>query len=99
MLIYSGRKSTFMEDTDQEVLVNKLEQTLLQKMNRKTPANEIRSWQNSLLYMYRVLNDNKIPDDAGIAIEYNIPLTSKRVDFMISGMVVLRFYSGIQQLC
>ncbi|MGM9961205.1 MAG: DNA/RNA helicase domain-containing protein [Allobaculum sp.] len=86
MLIYSGRKSTFMEDTDQEVLVNKLEQTLLQKMNRKTPANEIRSWQNSLLYMYRVLNDNEIPDDAGIAIEYNIPLTSKRVDFMISGM-------------
>ncbi len=27
----------------------------------------------------------KIPDDAGIAIEYNIPHTSKRVDFIISG--------------
>jgi hypothetical protein len=26
-----------------------------------------------------------IPQDAGIAIEYNIPQTSKRVDFLISG--------------
>ncbi|MDD6156920.1 MAG: DUF2075 domain-containing protein, partial [Lachnospiraceae bacterium] len=35
--------------------------------------------------MYKVLNDDGIPADAGIAIEYNIPQTSKRVDFMISG--------------
>ena len=35
--------------------------------------------------MYRVLNDNDIPEEAGIAIEYNIPQTSKRVDFIISG--------------
>ena len=36
-------------------------------------------------YMYKVLNDQDIPSDAGIAIEYNIPQTSKRVDFLISG--------------
>lgn len=36
-------------------------------------------------YMYKVLNDQDIPPDAGIAIEYNIPQTSKRVDFLISG--------------
>ncbi|MCC8082394.1 MAG: hypothetical protein LIO80_10400 [Lachnospiraceae bacterium] len=35
--------------------------------------------------MYKVLNDRAIPSDAGVAIEYNIPQTSKRVDFMISG--------------
>ncbi|MCR5279027.1 MAG: hypothetical protein K6E19_06260 [Lachnospiraceae bacterium] len=35
--------------------------------------------------MYKDLNDRDIPEDAGIAIEYNIPQTAKRVDFMISG--------------
>ena len=36
-------------------------------------------------YMYKVLNDDAIPENAGIAIEYNIPQTAKRVDFMVSG--------------
>ena len=46
---------------------------------------EFRAWENSMEYMYKVLNDQDIPSDAGIAIEYNIPQTSKRVDFLISG--------------
>lgn len=36
-------------------------------------------------YMYKVLNDDEIPSDAGVAMEFNIPQTSKRVDFIISG--------------
>ena len=35
--------------------------------------------------MYITLNDSNIPSDVGVAIEYNIPQTSKRVDFLISG--------------
>lgn len=54
-------------------------------MNRHTARNEFRSWENSLEYMYKVLNDMEIPENSGIAIEYNIPQTSKRVDFLISG--------------
>ena len=46
-------------------------------MNRHTARNEFRAWENSLVYMYKVLNDNEIPQDVGIAIEYNIPQTSK----------------------
>ena len=38
-----------------------------------------------MLRMYMVMNDPEIPSDAGVAIEYNIPQTAKRVDFMISG--------------
>ena len=54
-------------------------------MHRRTAQNEFRTWENSLEYMYKVLNDSAIPDDSGVAIEYNIPQTSKRVDFIISG--------------
>ena len=35
--------------------------------------------------MHNALDCGEIPDDAGVAIEYRIPLTSRRVDFMLSG--------------
>lgn len=37
------------------------------------------------MYMAKVVKTDDIPDNAGIAIEYTIPQTSKRVDFIISG--------------
>src|SRR5690606_41733203 len=36
-------------------------------------------------YMNNVLVGYGIPEDAGVAIEYKIPLTSKRVDFILTG--------------
>lgn len=35
--------------------------------------------------MRNVLDDNDISDECKIAIEYQIPLTAKRVDFLIAG--------------
>jgi DUF2075 family protein len=35
--------------------------------------------------MAKVLQDEEIPLDAGVAIEYQLPQTSKRIDFVISG--------------
>ena len=85
MLIYNGLKSDFMADTENDVLEKKLYDTIKQKMNRSTGLSELNSWRNSLKEMYITLNDSAIPSDAGVAIEYNIPQTSKRVDFLISG--------------
>ena len=51
------------------------------KMNRTTGLSELNAWRNSLKEMYITLNDSDIPKDAGVAIEYNIPQTSKRVVF------------------
>ncbi len=53
---------------------------------RNTGKSEIDSWINSLQYMDRVLNDDEIPHDAGIAIEYHLPQSSKRIDFILTGM-------------
>ena len=85
MLVYSGTKSDFLSSVEGDTIALEIENTLYQKMNRHTAKNEFRSWENSLEYMYKVLNDSQIPLTAGIAIEYNIPQTSKRVDFLISG--------------
>lgn len=35
--------------------------------------------------MSNVMQDDEIPNDASVAIEFNIPNTSKRVDFLIAG--------------
>ena len=85
MLIYNGLKSDFMSDTENDVLETKLYDAIKNKMNRSTGLSELNSWRNSLKEMYITLNDSNIPSDVGVAIEYNIPQTSKRVDFLISG--------------
>ena len=85
MIVYNATKARFNED----VLYNRISDEILEKL---TEANingggdaEYRSWQNSLNYMRNVLDDEDIPDESSVAIEYQIPKTSKRVDFIISG--------------
>lgn len=85
MIVYSGLKNDFLYAVEQDSIAMEIEEKIYSKMHRRTAQNEFRSWENSLEYMYKVLNDNAIPEDAGVAIEYNIPQTSKRVDFIISG--------------
>lgn len=85
MIVYSGMKRDFMIAVDNDTIAAEIEDNIYNKMHRKTGTAEFRSWENSLEYMYKVLNIDDIPGDCGIAIEYNIPLTSKRVDFIISG--------------
>ena len=46
---------------------------------------EYHAWQNSLNFMNNVLNDNDFDNQIEVAIEYQIPRTSKRVDFIIAG--------------
>ena len=82
MLIYAGTKSDFMVDTENDRLETKLYENIKLKMNRTTGLSELNAWRNSLKEMYITLNDSDIPKDAGVAIEYNIPQTSKRIDFL-----------------
>lgn len=51
----------------------------------RTSKSEIRSWDHSLQSMSNVLRDREIPKDAKAAIEFKIPNTGKRVDFIITG--------------
>ncbi|MCR4703667.1 MAG: DUF2075 domain-containing protein [Saccharofermentans sp.] len=85
MIVYSGIKTEFLHSVEDGSLADEISRTILEKLGRKTPENEFRSWQNSLTNMYIVMNDSNIPDNSGVAIEYNIPQTAKRVDFIVSG--------------
>lgn len=85
MIVYSGTKTDFLSAVEADSIAEEIEKNIYEKMHRSTGKSEFRSWENSLEYMYKVLNDNTIPRNSGVAIEYNIPQTSKRVDFIVSG--------------
>lgn len=54
-------------------------------MNKSISASELRSWENSLPQMARVLRDANVKDDTHILLEYKLPPTEKRIDFLIAG--------------
>lgn len=84
MIVYEATKSEFLNDVFHDELVNNICRNYNAKIGRINER-EVRAWDNSMQYMYRVLSDHEIPADAGVAIEFKIPYTSKRVDFLISG--------------
>ena len=85
MIVYHRTKENFSND----ILTNEIDKIIASEIYSKTgnrvSPRELLSFHNSLGYMDRVLNDPEIPDDAGISIEYHIPQTCKRVDFIITG--------------
>ena len=85
MIVYSGLKKDFLNSVESDTIAAEIEQNILAKLGRHTVQHEYDSWDHSYEFVYKVMNDPEIPCDVGIAIEYNIPQTSKRVDFMISG--------------
>lgn len=84
MIIYDALKRDFIQDVKNELLVKKVHALYREKIG-DVSLNEIRSWNNSLMHMRNVVDDDQIPDNSGIAIEFNVPYTSKRVDFIVSG--------------
>ena len=86
MIVYSGTKLEFTQDVYGNVIEEKILARLKARAGHAVGASEVQSWQNSMQYMNNALVGAGIPDDAGVAVEYKIPLTSKRVDFILSGL-------------
>ena len=84
MLVYESVKKDFGECVINDIIVDKIKEKYIPKFGNPSKSEE-RSWKNSMRYMFIVMSNSNIPDNSGIAIEFNIPYTSKRVDFIISG--------------
>ena len=85
MIVYEATKQLFVEDVVQDKIEENIDRTFYEKMGYHTSKSERDAWKNSMQYMLKVLIDNNIPSNVGIAIEFKIPNTSKRIDFIISG--------------
>lgn len=85
MLIYSGRKCEFENDVMSHIIAKNIELAFARHGIAHNNDREFIAWQNSLEYMCKVLNDRSFSEDIQVAIEYQIPQTSKRVDFIVAG--------------
>ena len=85
MIVYSATKAEFNNDVIMNSISDKILSKLLENNIHGGQDAEYRAWKNSLNFMKKVLDDADIDDDIRVAIEYQIPRTSKRVDFIIAG--------------
>ncbi|WP_426702920.1 DNA/RNA helicase domain-containing protein [Rhodanobacter sp. Col0626] len=85
MIVYQANKNKFLDDHDNRDIENVIAARYLARTGRYAPEAEFRSWKNSLGEMAKVLRDPDIPDDIGVGVEFGIPQTSKRIDFILSG--------------
>ena len=85
MIVYRSTKAGFREDVEAGRIDQIIHENFQTKLKHRVSPKEVESWWNSLSYMATVLSDNAIPPNTGIAIECQIPQTSKRIDFILSG--------------
>lgn len=85
MIVYNANKGQFVQDVRTNVIATKILDLIRERGLNAGQNREFAAWQNSMQFMRNIVDDPDIDDDVQIAIEYNIPQTSKRVDFIIIG--------------
>lgn len=85
MIIYKSNKAGFIEDTRNCSIVETLQVSFAEREGRRVSPSEERAWQSSLQYVANAMDDDALPEDAGVAVEYQIPSCSKRIDVLLSG--------------
>jgi hypothetical protein len=85
VIIYQETKAQFLHHAFEDDIEDVILKHYKASVGGGVAKPMIKSWANSLMEMAKVLKDDEIPDDAGIAIEYQLPQSSKRIDFIITG--------------
>ena len=85
MIVYNANKGLFVQDVRTGVIATKILNLIRERGLNAGQEREFASWHNSMKFMRDIVDDAEIDDEVQIAIEYNIPQTSKRVDFIIIG--------------
>ena len=85
MIVYNDIKRQFVNDVKDNSIADKILDAIKERGINAGHDREYSSWQNSMQFMRNIVDDSEIDDEVSICIEYNIPLTSKRVDFIIAG--------------
>lgn len=85
MIVYSSTKEEFIQHVNDYNIEDIIYENFEKKLKHSTGKSERESWRDSLPFMSQILSDASIPNNAGILIEYTLPQSSFRVDFIITG--------------
>ncbi|MFH1227268.1 MAG: hypothetical protein V1701_05120 [Planctomycetota bacterium] len=84
MRLYSGTSKQFIDDTIQNQIAEKLKLSFFNYYRYNPSPAEVNSWRNSLRAVSQVFQYASLLDH-GVILEYQLPLTSKRLDCLICG--------------
>lgn len=85
VIIYQSTRKDFLEAGEREAIADVIARSYLLKTGRYAPEAEYRAWRNSLVHMADVLSDDELPGSMGIGVEFGIPQSAKRIDFILTG--------------
>ncbi len=84
MHLYQGTATEFIRDAQLNRLADKVATAYSTELGSSPSPSEVRSWQNSLQHMMNVFSLAEF-EDQGVIVELRLPLTSKRLDVMVTG--------------
>ena len=84
MQLYSGMSEHFLSDVVQNRIAEKLRDSFFRHFRFNPSPSEVNSWRNSLTATAHVFRHAGLTDH-GVLLEYQLPLTSKRLDCIICG--------------
>jgi hypothetical protein len=85
VIIYQNSKVGFLRDCFDRDIEEVLLTAYTARSGHRVGRSEKESWRHSLMYMGKVLKDEAIPEDCGVALEFGIPQTSNRIDMLVTG--------------
>ena len=85
MIVYQATKKDFLGEVFANEVHDIIKTNYLARTGHRVSPQEFKSWEDSMHYMGAVMNDPGIPDDVGVSIEFHIPQTAKRIDFIVTG--------------
>lgn len=85
MIVYQADKASFLRQCNDEEIEEVIRASFKAATKGDVGESEIRSWRESLRYVARALTYHSIPDDIGVAVEFILPQSKKRIDVVLTG--------------
>jgi uncharacterized protein len=85
MRLYAGSSEEFVADNVHNRIAEKLRTAYFDSYRRDASQAEVNSWRNSLRAISMVFQDAGFKRH-GVLLEYELPLTSKRLDCLVTGV-------------
>ena len=84
MLLYKGTSKDFISESCRGLIASRMETRFFDIFRFRPSEGEVQSWANSLKRLAEVFKGLGLTDH-GVLLEYQLPLTSRRLDCLISG--------------
>ncbi len=84
MLLYSGPSCEFIRDATENRIARLLEEQFIAQFGWHPSPSEVNSWNNSLKSLKDVFVEASLYDH-GVALEYLLPYSSRRLDCLVTG--------------